>query len=214
LIGLHLIVVFAIIYFVFRKGWQWRPLLFSGASAAIGPLVIMVALREMYGAEWISLVMDYIGRVSEILHNLSTRPWTEYTTLYHDGPISFFFYFRYPTAYLGFGVSLLIVLALARGGPTHSNTFKERIFLISWSLFLVLYFSTAITKTTRFIYSIYPALTILAALGFCSLLKIVRERRSVYLVLLMLLIEMSGRHISFYNSQIAQRWIKDYQIHF
>jgi 4-amino-4-deoxy-L-arabinose transferase-like glycosyltransferase len=214
LIGLHLIAVFAIMYFVFKKGWQWRPLLLTGAPVAIGALVVMGVLRGMYGAEWFSLVADYAGRVTEILRDLSTRPWTEYTTLYHDGPMSIFFFFRYPTAYLGFGISLLIILGLTMRDPARSNILKEKIFLVSWSLLLILYFSLAITKTTRFIYAVYPALTILAALGFCSLLRIAKGRLSVYLVLLLLLVEMGGRHISFYDSQIAQRWIKDYEIRF
>ncbi len=212
-IALYMFVPFTIFYLLFRTKRQWRPEAAFAVAFVAGLSVLIGILIYYYGGETWQIIADFIARKKRIAGVESFRMRQGYVSLYHDGIISAFFYVRYITAFLGFAVLLLALVSVYLKFKGKLTEAKEHIFLILWPLGLIVYFSFSLTKSSRWLWSGYPALAILAACGLVALSEKTRDRGALYIVLGLALVEMLFRHISFYQSLVSKLWIlSDYAV--
>ncbi len=212
-LALYYISIFLLFYLLFRKGLQWKPIVAASISFLVGVAIILAILINYYGDEWWNLVIAFVKRKKHIMDMESGRMRQGYVSLYHQGVISAFFYARYITAYLGFGLIALAMAALFMRFREGLGKAKEHIFLTIWPLGFLIYFSFQLTKSSRWLFSVYPAIAILAAYAFVKLLEKRETRGAAYILLLFILVEMLGRHISYYYSQVSLIWIlREYAI--
>lgn len=209
-IGLYLVWIIPFIFFMYRKKGEWRQLLTFTIGALIGPVIIAIVLFSLYGEKVFQLVTEYIARKRFVVQLESTRARNGYVSLYHNGPTSFFFYLRYMTGYIGFGVITLAIAALALRWKEHRCALRERLLLAFWFFALLIYFSIPLTKASRWLFSAYPALMILAAYGFVVVKESLMNNKLAYFLLSIILVEMVGRHISYYYCLVAKEWIVGY----
>ena len=206
-IGLYLVWIIPVYFLLFRKKGQWRPIIYFGIAIAACSAAILIILYAMYGGETLKLISKYIFRMKYILGQHIYTERTEYISHYYGGVVPASFYFHYFTAYLSFGFVGLALVGFLRWIKEGSQERKKIIFLCIWPLSLMVFFSFSLTKTDRFIFSVYPAVAILAAYGYTALREISGERRTAHLVLLLVLTEMLSKHMSFYYCQVAYEWI-------
>ncbi|MFQ5586795.1 MAG: ArnT family glycosyltransferase [Thermodesulfobacteriota bacterium] len=206
-IGLYIGWVILFAFFALRKRGEWRSLVSFGAAIVTGTCLLILFLYSMYGNHWWYLVTDYIELKRYVLNVHAFRPQQEYAALYHHGKLSFFFYVRYLTAYIGFGMMALIIVSFLLQYRGRLLEAKEHLLLFFWPLTLILFFSLLSTKTSRFIFSAYPALAILASHGYIRLRGLVNNTVPVNCLFLLILVELLGRHISYYYSTVAKLWI-------
>ncbi len=212
-IALYMFGPFTVFYLLFRTKRQWKPEAAFFIAFAAGLSVLLGILIYYYGGDTWQIIADFIERKKRIAGVESLRMRQGYVSLYHRGIISAFFYVRYITAFLGFGILLLALVSVYFKFKGKLSEAKEHIFLILWPMGLLIYFSFSLTKSSRWLWSGYPAVAILAACGLVALSEKTRDRGAVYIVLALVVVEMIFRHISFYQSLVSKLWIlTDYAV--
>ena len=210
-IGIYLLWVIALAFVSYRRPGQWRPLIVFGATIAAGTAIIALLLFSLYGGGFLELTVDYVFRVKRLLGMHMVQAVQDFTTQYHRGVLSVFFYFQFFTAYLSFALSALIMVSLFLRYKVDGGD-RSHLFLIIWPLSIMLYFSFLLTRTDRFIFSAYPAIAVIAAYGFIGLRARLSDKRLGLILLAMALVEMAGKHIACYYGAPALKWIVGWKI--